>query len=64
MHAGVCQGVRALFTGPSGTGKILTARYIASRLNLDVHRADLARRDYRRVDASFPLAGQPTGARR
>jgi hypothetical protein len=36
------RGVRALFTGPSGTGKTLTARYLAARLNLDVYRVDLA----------------------
>jgi len=36
------RGVRALFTGPSGTGKTLTARYIAAVLHLDVYRVDLA----------------------
>ena len=36
------RGVRALFSGPSGTGKTLTARYLATRLNLDVYRVDLA----------------------
>jgi SpoVK/Ycf46/Vps4 family AAA+-type ATPase len=36
------RGVRALFTGPSGTGKTLTARYLAAQLNLDVYRVDLA----------------------
>lgn len=38
----VNRGVRALFSGPSGTGKTLTARYLAGRLNLDVYRVDLA----------------------
>jgi SpoVK/Ycf46/Vps4 family AAA+-type ATPase len=35
-------GVRALFTGPSGTGKTLAARLLASVLQLDVYRIDLA----------------------
>ncbi len=38
----VNRGVRALFSGPSGTGKTLTARYLAARLHLDVYRVDLA----------------------
>jgi hypothetical protein len=38
----VNRGVRALFSGPSGTGKTLTARYLAARLNLDLYRIDLA----------------------
>jgi hypothetical protein len=38
----VNRGVRALFSGPSGTGKTLTARYLAARLNLDLYRVDLA----------------------
>jgi hypothetical protein len=42
LRGTVNHGVRALFTGPSGTGKTLTARYLASRLNLDVYRVDLA----------------------
>jgi SpoVK/Ycf46/Vps4 family AAA+-type ATPase len=38
------RGVRALFTGPSGTGKTLAARILASRsvLGLDLYRVDLA----------------------
>jgi SpoVK/Ycf46/Vps4 family AAA+-type ATPase len=36
------RGVRALFSGPSGTGKTLAARYLAARLRLDVYRLDLA----------------------
>ncbi|MEU6783126.1 ATP-binding protein [Nonomuraea angiospora] len=35
-------GVRALFTGPSGTGKTLAARVLAHRLGMDVYRVDLA----------------------
>ncbi|MGB8167681.1 MAG: ATP-binding protein, partial [Chthoniobacteraceae bacterium] len=35
-------GVRALFTGPSGTGKTLAAGWIASRLGLPLFRVDLA----------------------
>ncbi len=38
----VNRGVRALFSGPSGTGKTLTARHLAARLHLDVYRVDLA----------------------
>jgi|GEM_PF-183946 len=36
------RGVRALFTGPSGTGKTLAARILAAELGLDVYRVDLA----------------------
>jgi hypothetical protein len=36
------RGVRALFSGPSGCGKTLAARHLASCLNLDVYRVDLA----------------------
>ena len=35
-------GVRALFTGPSGTGKTLAARLLASVLNMDLYRLDLS----------------------
>lgn len=35
-------GVRALFTGGSGTGKTLTARVLGRQLGLDVYRVDLA----------------------
>jgi SpoVK/Ycf46/Vps4 family AAA+-type ATPase len=35
-------GVRALFTGPSGTGKTLAARLLASVLKMDLYRLDLA----------------------
>lgn len=36
------KGVRALFTGPSGTGKTLAARLLASVLNMDLYRLDLS----------------------
>jgi ATPase family associated with various cellular activities (AAA) len=35
-------GVRALFTGPSGTGKTLAARLLASVLHKDLYRLDLS----------------------
>src|SRR5262249_45477397 len=35
-------GVRALFTGPSGTGKTLAARLLASVLGMDLYRIDLS----------------------
>lgn len=35
-------GVRALFTGPSGTGKTLAAGWLATRLGLPLYRVDLA----------------------
>jgi ATPase family associated with various cellular activities (AAA) len=35
-------GVRALLTGPSGTGKTLAARVLASALELDLYRVDLS----------------------
>jgi hypothetical protein len=35
-------GVRALFTGPSGTGKTLAAGWIATKLGLPLYRVDLA----------------------
>jgi hypothetical protein len=35
-------GVRALFTGPSGTGKTLAAGWIATRLGVPLYRVDLA----------------------
>ncbi len=34
-------GVRAMFTGPSGTGKTLAARLLASVLQMDLYRVDL-----------------------
>ncbi len=36
------RGVRALFSGTSGTGKTLTARALAGVLNMDIYRVDLA----------------------
>lgn len=35
-------GVRALFGGPSGTGKTLAARALAASLGMDIYRADLS----------------------
>lgn len=35
-------GVRALFTGPSGTGKTLCARLLAGTLGKDIYRVDLS----------------------
>ena len=35
-------GVRALYTGPSGTGKTLAAGWLATRLGLPLYRVDLA----------------------
>lgn len=37
-----CPGVRALFVGPSGTGKTLAAGWLATRLGLPLYRVDLA----------------------
>jgi shikimate kinase len=39
---GMGPGVRALFKGPSGTGKTLAARLLAGRLGMDLYRVDLA----------------------
>jgi hypothetical protein len=36
------RGVRALFNGPSGTGKTYAARALAGALNMDLYRVDLA----------------------
>jgi hypothetical protein len=36
------RGVRALFSGPSGTGKTLAARALAGALGMDIYRVDLA----------------------
>ena len=35
-------GVRALFSGPSGTGKTMAARLLAASLGMDLYRLDLA----------------------
>lgn len=42
MGAQLNCGVRALFTGPSGTGKTLAARLSASALRMDIYRLDLS----------------------
>lgn len=42
VAGGLNRGVRALFTGPSGTGKTLAARHLAAVLHLDLYRVDLA----------------------
>lgn len=42
LASGVGPGVRALFTGPSGTGKTLSARLLAAVLGKDLYRLDLA----------------------
>lgn len=42
IPGGVTRGVRALFEGPSGTGKTLAARVLAQRLGVDLYRVDLA----------------------
>lgn len=39
---GLNSGVRALLEGPSGTGKTLAARVLASDLGLDIYRVDLS----------------------
>lgn len=61
--AEVNRGVRALLSGPSGTGKTLAARALGSALHLDVYRADLAAlvdkyigETERRLDALFTCA--------
>ncbi|HET9829078.1 MAG TPA: AAA family ATPase [Nocardioidaceae bacterium] len=41
-HVGLNRGVRALFSGASGTGKTLAARHLAAVLALDLYRVDLA----------------------
>ncbi|MEV5409787.1 ATP-binding protein [Thermopolyspora sp. NPDC052614] len=40
--AGFGAGVRAMFTGPSGTGKTLSARVLAAVLGKDLYRLDLS----------------------
>ena len=42
LEAQLNSGVRALFTGPSGTGKTLAARLLASILRKDLYRIDLS----------------------
>jgi len=42
IPGGMNRGVRALFEGPSGTGKTIAARVLANELALDLYRVDLA----------------------
>jgi hypothetical protein len=42
LPGGMNRGVRAMFEGPSGTGKTLAARVLANELALDLYRVDLA----------------------
>jgi ATPase family associated with various cellular activities (AAA) len=42
LAGGATAGVRALFTGPSGTGKTMAARLMAAELGKDIFRLDLA----------------------
>lgn len=42
FDVGTNRGVRALFSGPSGTGKTLAAKLMAAKLGLDLYRVDLA----------------------
>jgi hypothetical protein len=41
LRAGANRGVRALFTGASGTGKTLAAKLLAAELGMDLYRVDL-----------------------
>ncbi|MBI5329335.1 MAG: ATP-binding protein [Betaproteobacteria bacterium] len=42
LHATASPGVRALFTGESGTGKSLAASHLATRLSAPLYRVDLS----------------------
>ena len=42
LAQGLSPGVRALFTGPSGTGKTLAARLLAAAVPMDLYRVDLS----------------------
>jgi hypothetical protein len=42
VASGLTAGVRALFTGTSGTGKTLAARLLAASLQMDLYRLDLS----------------------
>jgi hypothetical protein len=64
MHRGA-RGVRAMFTGPSGTGKTLAAEVIAGILGQDLHKVDLAQlvskwvgETEKNLDAAFEEAEQ------
>ncbi|MCP3143382.1 ATP-binding protein [Pyxidicoccus xibeiensis] len=64
LHRGA-QGVRALFTGPSGTGKTLAAEVVAGMLGQELHKVDLAQlvskwvgETEKNLDATFEEAEQ------
>ena len=42
LAMGLSPGVRAMFTGPSGTGKTLAARLLAAAVPMDLYRVDLS----------------------
>jgi SpoVK/Ycf46/Vps4 family AAA+-type ATPase len=42
-QAGVCRGLRVLFTGPSGKNKLLAAQLFAHELSVDLFEVDLQR---------------------
>ena len=42
VYAGSNRGVRALFSGASGTGKTFAARILAAELGMDIYRVDLS----------------------
>ncbi|MDT5062500.1 MAG: hypothetical protein QOH63_2959 [Acidobacteriota bacterium] len=42
VTARYCPGVRALFVGPSGTGKTMVAGWLATKLGIPLYRVDLA----------------------
>jgi hypothetical protein len=42
LAQGLSPGVRALFSGPSGTGKTLAARLLAAAVPMDLYRVDLS----------------------
>jgi len=42
-HAGVCRGLRVLFTGQSGKNKLLAAQLFAHELSADLYQIDLQR---------------------
>jgi len=57
-------GVRALFLGPSGTGKTLAAGWLATRLGLPLFRVDLASITSKYIGETEKKSGADAGARR